>query len=553
MSLGKEYPSEFSEDSSHVHAVTLLERAGGRGPSGLVLDLGCGNAPIAEPLTARGFGYVGLDVDRGSLDGLVKRGYESHRLDLGVSESRLLAKLTEVVGERSLAAVFALDVLEHLVDPQAVVRALATLCQPHGASLIVSIPNITHVDVGVRLLLGRWDLTPTGLLDDTHLRFFSPEGFRRLFAGTGWQEVDAFDTVAPFSDQFVLQRSPGMQPGAPVGNFLRRLRERAGAHGTTYQFVRRFEPRPTDDRHDDRAHERPDDADRPFLTVVVETRRPGHQHALDRLRADLETQSDQDFEVVEVEAGPDPRNQAIVAARGSYLLFVATGHRLGPRLVECVRRAAGREDDPVSTDCVVRVDGGLLAPTEGGDREDFAAVADGVTPLELDGFDFLRAGELGHTVLACYAVPRSACETLGLRFESGLGDATGTAFIARAVELCSIRVVGDLQVLAPEGDVRPALDDLVVLREHLGPDAFLLPPGGLPRALVQREDLGRTRQAEQVLRAEVEVLRPRLERAERDRDATRAELDTVLATRTWRYSQRLRRLYARLRQVIAER
>jgi hypothetical protein len=559
--IRKEYPEEYSEDSSHAHAVELLTRAGRR-DGGVVLDLGCGNAPVAEPLQAQGFDYVGLDVDKQYLDGLAKRGFEGHKLDLAVSERRLIDKLEAVVGGRRLAAVFALDVLEHLVEPRPVVQALATLAEPHGAVLVVSIPNITHVDVGIRLLLGRWDMTSTGLLDDTHLRFFSPVGFQRLFDDTGWHEVDAFDTVAPFSDQFVLQRSPGLQPGAPIGNLLRRLREQAGPHGTTYQFVRRFEVRPTtgvagtaDRRPADAANDATTDPPRPLVTVVVEVAVDADRQGVDRLRADLEAQTDPDVELLEIGGGAASRNEAIERARGRYMVFLAGRHRVGPRLVECVRRAGAPADDPVSTDCVVRVDAGALDVDDLAARggQSFPELAAALPPLEPDGFDPLRSGELGHTVLAAYAVPRSVCETLGLRFDEHDADAETTVFVARAVELCGQRAIGDLQVVVPTTDARMAVDDLPALQEQLGPHAFLLPPGGLPKAVIQRDTLGRALAAERALRDEVASLRPRLEAAERDRDAASEHLEAVLATRTWRYAQLPRRLYVQVRQLIERR
>lgn len=64
------------------------------------------------------------------------------------------------------------DVLEHLRDPAAVLRRCHGLLAPGGA-LLVSIPNIAHHTVRWNLLRGRFDYTESGLLDDSHLRFFT--------------------------------------------------------------------------------------------------------------------------------------------------------------------------------------------------------------------------------------------------------------------------------------------------------------------------------------------------------------------------------------------
>lgn len=65
-----------------------------------------------------------------------------------------------------------LDVLEHLVDPWAVLAEFSKHVAP-GGSIVASIPNIRHLSVSGKLLFAdRWTYTDAGLLDRTHLRFF---------------------------------------------------------------------------------------------------------------------------------------------------------------------------------------------------------------------------------------------------------------------------------------------------------------------------------------------------------------------------------------------
>ena len=67
------------------------------------------------------------------------------------------------------------DVLEHLVDPWAVLARLARLvCD--GGQILACIPNVQHYSVIVSLLRGKWDYQDEGLLDRTHLRFFTLVG-----------------------------------------------------------------------------------------------------------------------------------------------------------------------------------------------------------------------------------------------------------------------------------------------------------------------------------------------------------------------------------------
>jgi SAM-dependent methyltransferase len=84
------------------------------------------------------------------------------------------------------------EVLEHLRNPEAVLRTLHRLMRPNAIVLAGS-PNVSHRSVIAMLLRGRWDYQPTGIMDTTHLRWFTPLTYRRLFECTGY----IVDTVGP--------------------------------------------------------------------------------------------------------------------------------------------------------------------------------------------------------------------------------------------------------------------------------------------------------------------------------------------------------------------
>ena len=77
------------------------------------------------------------------------------------------------VPDESIDCVMCLDVLEHLVDPWTVIKQLGAKVKCGGV-IICSIPNVRHVSVLFNLIiLGRWTYTDMGILDKTHLRFFT--------------------------------------------------------------------------------------------------------------------------------------------------------------------------------------------------------------------------------------------------------------------------------------------------------------------------------------------------------------------------------------------
>jgi 2-polyprenyl-3-methyl-5-hydroxy-6-metoxy-1,4-benzoquinol methylase len=87
------------------------------------------------------------------------------------------------------------DVLEHLVDPWAVLRQYRQSIN-EGGSLVVSLPNVRHGSVLFPLLKGDFDYADAGVLDRTHLRFFTPRTALKLLEDTGWRVEHAERVVA---------------------------------------------------------------------------------------------------------------------------------------------------------------------------------------------------------------------------------------------------------------------------------------------------------------------------------------------------------------------
>jgi SAM-dependent methyltransferase len=81
------------------------------------------------------------------------------------------------------------DVLEHLVDPWMTLARLSRLVRK-GGQILACIPNVQHYSVIVSLLRGQWDYQDEGLLDRTHLRFFTYSGIQDLFAKAGLRIFD---------------------------------------------------------------------------------------------------------------------------------------------------------------------------------------------------------------------------------------------------------------------------------------------------------------------------------------------------------------------------
>ncbi len=107
--------------------------------------------------------------------------------------------LSSCLAGNTYDAIVIADVIEHLRDPAPLLRELRTLLTPEGACLI-SVPNIAYGGVIAELMQEEFGYRPEGLLDRTHLRFFTWKSFAALLEETGWHAWDWNAVNLPFLD-----------------------------------------------------------------------------------------------------------------------------------------------------------------------------------------------------------------------------------------------------------------------------------------------------------------------------------------------------------------
>ncbi len=100
------------------------------------------------------------------------------------------------------------DVLEHLPSPEEALLAVARWTKP-GGRLLASIPNVANVTVRLALLSGRFPYSDRGLLDRTHLRFYTRRSARELLEACGYRVERIIPTAMPIELKWpALARSP---------------------------------------------------------------------------------------------------------------------------------------------------------------------------------------------------------------------------------------------------------------------------------------------------------------------------------------------------------
>jgi 2-polyprenyl-3-methyl-5-hydroxy-6-metoxy-1,4-benzoquinol methylase len=182
-------------EPNNTHA--MLVKMAGEGVR--ILELGASSGYMTRVLKERGNHVTAVEVDEVAAAQLKEIADVTIVADLNDPEA-----LAAVPGPFDV--VLAGDVLEHLLDPEAVLkRAVATL-DPDGA-VVISVPNVTHIDLRLALFQGRFEYQPTGLLDETHVRFYTYESLLELLAASGLivAEIER-STVAAFESEIEVDR-----------------------------------------------------------------------------------------------------------------------------------------------------------------------------------------------------------------------------------------------------------------------------------------------------------------------------------------------------------
>lgn len=170
-------------NTSHTQAIDLVGRAG------RVLDVGCWTGDLGAALAAQGCVVDGFEIDEEAAS------VASGRLNRVVVGNLEDTSLTDHFERGTYDTVVFADVLEHLMDPAAALRDAVKLLSDEG-HIVISIPNVTHGSLRLALLQGRWRTTDTGLLDHTHVRFYSREGLLALMRDAGLVVEDLRGTTA---------------------------------------------------------------------------------------------------------------------------------------------------------------------------------------------------------------------------------------------------------------------------------------------------------------------------------------------------------------------
>ena len=151
-----------------------------------VLEIGCGAGALAAAYRRRNpaVRWIGIEMDLAAFSVAETRMSRCYHGAVEQFEGclRYMISAPDVL-------IFG-DVIEHLVDPWRVLTWLAELAAPE-AQVLACVPNVGHWTVIRDLMAGKWEYQSEGLLDRTHLRFFTRQSIEQMFRGAG---LSVFET-----------------------------------------------------------------------------------------------------------------------------------------------------------------------------------------------------------------------------------------------------------------------------------------------------------------------------------------------------------------------
>jgi len=183
-----------AENNCHAFALSFV------GYNQSVLEVGCSTGYITKILVERGCDVVGIELDPEAAK--VAEQWAGRVVVGNIDEG----EVWNDVKDESFDVVLLGDVLEHLRDPLQSLRQAVRKLKPSGF-IVTSLPNVAHGDVRLSLMQGRFEYADVGLLDRTHIKFFTLDTARELITEAGLFVVDIKRVVVPlFTSEVAVKR-----------------------------------------------------------------------------------------------------------------------------------------------------------------------------------------------------------------------------------------------------------------------------------------------------------------------------------------------------------
>lgn len=167
-----------------------------------ILDVGCADGYLGKILQKKGHAVTGIESNPAAAEKACTHYDVFHRADV---------ETFAFPYRRVFDYILFADVLEHLRDPATVLKRSIPALKDSG-KIMVSVPNVANWIVRLGLLFGRFDPADRGILDRTHLHFFTLRTLRKMMSEVSCRVLDVTPTVVPLQLVFPFTRRKVFSP-----------------------------------------------------------------------------------------------------------------------------------------------------------------------------------------------------------------------------------------------------------------------------------------------------------------------------------------------------
>ncbi|RMF92375.1 MAG: glycosyltransferase [Candidatus Schekmanbacteria bacterium] len=206
-----------------------------------ILDVGCGAGEMGYELVKRGKKVIGIEKEPTVAKIAKKRLTEVFEEDVSLLETEKLSKKFDCI-------IFG-DVLEHLISPEETIEKLKKCLKPSGC-IILSIPNVRNITVLENLARGNWTYQEAGILDKTHLRFFTFNEIERLLERQGFEIKEIKNNIMNIEELKNIKYDEEGHTSIKIGNLtLEKLTKKDVTELFTIQFIIKAYPKNAESSH----------------------------------------------------------------------------------------------------------------------------------------------------------------------------------------------------------------------------------------------------------------------------------------------------------------
>lgn len=147
---------------------------------GVCLDVGCGAGGLGHVLHKyRKAKVYGVDLDKTALEYAKKTGDYVGLYNFSIVDQQGSEYKRFIDDKHKFEYIIFADVIEHVVSPEDLLISFTKFLKP-GGKILVSLPNVAHFDIVKGLVNGNFNYNKVGLLDNTHLRFYTDRSFKQF-------------------------------------------------------------------------------------------------------------------------------------------------------------------------------------------------------------------------------------------------------------------------------------------------------------------------------------------------------------------------------------